>query len=262
MYKRIIRLLWAGCVASSLIATAAAAEDVDQELQTALAGPLRIEANKSRDPARHPYEMLHFFGLRPDMSVVEIWPGGGYWTETLAPYLRAQGQYVVAIGEGKKKFLEKLHGAEAYDRVKPVDFADGDGELGPAGSIDLVVTFRNLHDWLGDGTAETVLQSIHTVLKPGGVLGIEDHRGRDDVPQDPKAASGYVRQDYAINLIEKAGFRHLADSEIAANPRDTKDYPAGVWTLPPTLRLGASDRDRYLAIGESDRFVMTFQKLP
>jgi predicted methyltransferase len=234
----------------------------DERLMAAIGGPLRTEAHRQRDAARHPYEILCFFGLRDDMTVVEIWPGGGYWTEILAPYLRDKGTYITAVGEEKPDFLAKLHGNTAFDRVRTVDLSQPIGALGPDGSADLVVTFRNLHDWMADGNAAAVLATFHAVLKPGGILGIEDHRGRTDIPQDPKAASGYVRQDYAIALIERAGFRHLADSELSSNPKDTRDYPDGVWTLPPTLQRGETDRARYLAIGESDRFVMTFENLP
>ena len=140
------------------------------------------------------------------------------------------------------------------------EFAGDRHDIAPPGSADLVVTFRNIHNWMARGEAEAAFRSFYKALKPGGVLGVEEHRGRTDQPQDPAAKSGYVRQDYAIALAEGAGFKFVASSEVNANPKDTKDYPAGVWTLPPTLRLGDRDRAKYEAIGESDRFVLKFVK--
>jgi predicted methyltransferase len=136
----------------------------------------------------------------------------------------------------------------------------GHYDIAPAGSADLIVTFRNLHNWMDEGDADQVLAACFRALKPGGILGVEDHRGRTDKPQDPKAKDGYVRQDYAIELITKAGFRLVKSSEIDANPRDTKDWVDGVWTLPPTLSQKDKDRDRYLAVGEADNFVLKFKK--
>jgi predicted methyltransferase len=147
-----------------------------------------------------------------------------------------------------------------YDRVKFTMLGAHHPELAPPGSADLVLTFRNLHNWMNEGDAPQMLAAIRAALKPGGVLGVEDHRGNTKTPQDPQAKSGYVRQDYAEALIEKAGFRLVGASEMDANPRDTADYPGGVWTLPPTLRLGQTDRAKYLAIGEADNFVLKFRK--
>jgi predicted methyltransferase len=134
------------------------------------------------------------------------------------------------------------------------------GDIAPAGSADLVLTFRNLHNWMGDGYAEEALAACYKALKPGGILGIEEHRGRNDQPQDPKAANGYVREDYAISLARRAGFELAGSSPINANPKDTKDWVDGVWTLPPTLSQGEKDRARYVAIGEADNFVLKFRK--
>ena len=139
-------------------------------------------------------------------------------------------------------------------------FGTGHFDIAPPGSADLVLTFRNLHNWMDDGYADQALAACFTALKPGGILGIEEHRGRNDVPQDPKAESGYVRQDYVIALAKKAGFVLVESSEINANPRDTKDWPKGVWTLPPSLAMGEKDRDKYIAIGEGDNMVLKFQK--
>jgi predicted methyltransferase len=235
-------------------------------LKTAIDSPSRSAKNVARDPYRHPEAALRFFGLKDDEQVVEILPGGGYWTEILAPYLKDHGTYYAALPPaddtrgGRSAFLARLAADPGrYGKVVATTFGP-DGKIAPDGSADLVLTFRNLHDWMADGTAETDLAAFYRALKPGGILGIEDHRAPADQPQDPKAKSGYVREDYAIALIEKAGFKLLARSDIGDNPKDTKNYPAGVWTLPPTLKLGATDRAKYLAIGESDRFTLKFEK--
>jgi len=254
------------------LAGAAPVAHADDPLQAALAGPQRSPANKARDAARHPLEELTFFGLRPNMSVVEIWPGGGgYWTEILAPYLKDRGTYYAAQPDGDQapdeskagaaRFKSKLAADPAlYGKVQVTALWGDQFAIAPPGSADLVVTFRNLHNWMAEGNAEGALHAFYKALKPGGMLGIEDHRGRVDQPQDPKALSGYVREDYAIALIEKAGFVLAGRSEINANPKDIKDYPEGVWTLPPVLRLGDKDRAKYLAIGEADGFVLLFIK--
>jgi predicted methyltransferase len=216
--------------------------------------------------------VLHFFGLTDHMTVVEIWPGGsGYWTEILAPYLHDHGQYYAALDEtqgvseealkSNATFAAKMAATPAiYDRVKSTEFGGDRHDIAPPGSADMVVTFRNVHNWLAKHEGEAAFRTFYKALKPGGILGIEEHRGRTDVPQDPEAKSGYVRQDYAIKLAESVGFTFVGSSEVNANPRDTKDYPAGVWTLPPVFRLGATDRAKYEAIGESDRFVLKFVK--
>jgi predicted methyltransferase len=235
-------------------------------LGAAIAGPWRSPKNTARDKYRHPEAMLTFFGLTPRQTVLEIEPGGGYWTEILAPYLKPSGHYIAALptsgpeaGPAAQKFLAKLAATPAlYSNVAVTGF--GAGPIAPPAGIDLVLSFRNLHDWLADGSAAAALAAIHAALKPGGIFGIEDHRASATTPQDPHAKSGYVRQDYATALITEAGFRLAATSELGANPRDTKNYPKGVWTLPPTLAAGATDRARYLAIGESDRWTLKFVK--
>ena len=252
----------------------AAAQDPDPALQALIAGPQRAAANKARDPFRHPTEVLTFFGIKPDSVVVEILPGaGGYWTEILAPYLRDKGHYVAANGESSSTseetrkdnagFAAKMAGAPAlYDKVEVSEFAADRHAIAPAGSADFVLTFRNLHNWMAKGEAEATLKTFYAALKPGGALGIVEHRGLDTVPQDPLAKSGYVRQDFAIALIESVGFKFAGASEANANPKDTKDYAVGVWALPPTYRLKDQDRDKYAAIGESDRFTLKFVKPP
>jgi predicted methyltransferase len=249
------------------------AEDAaDPKLQALVAGPQRTPAYLPRDQFRHPYEVLRAFGLKDDMTVVEIWPGGaGYWTEILAPYLRDHGAYIAALDEAENATAEaqKSNAAFAakiaanpalYDRVKTSEFAADRHDIAPSGSADMVVTFRNVHNWMSAHEDAAAFSCFFKALKPGGILGVEEHRGPTTIPQDPEAKSGYVRQDYVIGLAEKAGFRFVASSEVNANPRDTKDYSVGVWALPPTYRFGQVDRAKYEAIGESDRMVLTFVK--
>jgi predicted methyltransferase len=264
-----IRLsLIAAMVAAVGLSTAADAA-VDAALATAVASPARSANAVARDKVRHPIEELTFFGLNPTMTVVELWPGGGYWTDILGPYLANGGHYFVALpasgnaeeDTGVARFKARI--AAEKDRLGTIHWTTlgaGQFDVAPPGSADLVLTFRNLHNWMAAGYADQALAACFKALKPGGILGIEAHRGRADVPQDPKAESGYVRQDYAIALAKKAGFVLVGSSEINANPRDTKDWPGGVWTLPPTLTLGDKDRAKYIAIGEADNFVLKFQK--
>jgi predicted methyltransferase len=204
------------------------------------------------------------------MTVVEIWPGGGYWTEILGPYLKGSGHYYAVLpvtgdsGEEDKAITAwrgRMEGQKDHlGSIMFTQLGKGHYDLAPPGSADLIVTFRNIHNWMNDGYVDDVLKGLYTALKPGGILGIEGHRGLDTKPQDPLAKSGYVRQDYTIELARKAGFEFLGASEIDANPKDTKDYPKGVWTLPPTLTLGDVDREKYLAIGEADNYVLKFRK--
>jgi predicted methyltransferase len=263
------RFFSAGVAAGCLLGVGPARADT-LSLSDAVAVAGRGAKNRARDRYRHPLALLEFFGLRPTQSVIEIEPGAGYWTEILAPYLKGRGTYTVAIpppppGEpkaalGERAFLQTLTSDPAdYGDVIVTSLADGVA-LAPDGSADLVLSFRNLHDWMADGTVAAKLALIRAALKPGGVFGIEDHRGVADRPQDPKAKSGYVREDYAVRLIEQAGFRLVARSRIGDNPKDTKNYPKGVWTLPPVLAMGAVERAKYLAIGESDRWTCKFVK--
>jgi predicted methyltransferase len=249
-----------------------AAAGVDPALAAVIAGDQRSDANKARDRYRHPAETLTFFGLEPDMTVVEVTPGAGWYTEILAPYLRKSGKYYAAgwdpdakaefIQQGIKAFADKLAarpdlyaGAEVTVLSPPDKTA-----IAPPGTADMVLTFRSLHNWMGAGNADMTFAAFYTALKPGGVLGVVEHRAKPDVPQDPKAESGYVREDYAIALAQKAGFVLEDRSEINANRSDTKDYEKGVWTLPPTYAEGEKDKALYTAIGESDRFTLRFRK--
>lgn len=273
---RASRWLVAGLILTILAMGTAPAEADDPgyaKLRALIDGPQRGERNRVRDPYRHPFETLAFFGLRDDMRVVEIWPGaGGYWLEILAPYLKDRGVYYAAGPERtttSEELQRDLTGLAAkiaadpanYGKVVVTEFAGDKYDIAPPGTADMVLTFRNLHNWVKNGEAEAALRAFHKALKPGGILGIEGHRGRDDQPQDPQAKSGYLREDFAIALVEKAGFKLAEKSEVNANPRDTKDYPEGVWTLPPTYRLRDQDRAKYAAIGESDRFTLKFVKV-
>jgi predicted methyltransferase len=251
---------------------AAAAGPDEAALRTLVAGAQRAESNRARDVYRHPLEVLTFFGVAADSAVVEILPGAsGYWTEILGPYLKTRGRYIAVNGDKDSTapevqkdnagFAAKIAADPAdYDKVEVAEFHPGLKALAPPGTADFVLTFRNIHNWMAAGTADQAFATFFKALKPGGVLGVEEHRAPTDQPQDPLAKNGYVRQDYAIALAEKAGFKFAGTSEVNANPKDTKDYPAGVWTLPPTYRLKDQDREKYAAIGESDRFVLKFVK--
>jgi predicted methyltransferase len=258
-------------IAATLLAMAelSSAAGPDPALISAVGNPARSPNAVARDKARHPVEELTFFGITPKMTVVELWPGGGYWTDILGPYLAKSGRYYLALDvpgnkeedAGVKKFHE--HIAAEKDRLGTLHettLGAGHFDIAPPGTADLVLTFRNLHNWMYEGYADQALTACFTALKPGGILGIEEHRGSNDKPQDPKGENGYVRQDYTIAMAKKAGFEYVGASEINANPRDTKDWPDGVWTLPPTLAQGEKDRAKYLAIGEADNYVLKFRK--
>jgi predicted methyltransferase len=273
MIPRFHRSLFA--FAAILLVVSPARADISADnlakLKEIVAGSHRDRENAARDPYRHPAETLAFFGLRDNMTVVEVQPGGaGWWTEILAPYLKDRGLYYAAhplegVSKGARATREtyerklKEH-PDLYGKVKVSPFSEKDSDIAPPGTADMVLTFRNLHNWIQRDSIGDVLQTFHRALKPGGILAVEDHRARTDKPQDPDLRDGYVREDFAIDLIEKAGFKLLARSEVNANPKDTKDHPAGVWTLPPTYRMGDQDRAKYQAIGESDRFTLTFVK--
>jgi predicted methyltransferase len=262
-----MRKLFLAVLAAAAMVPAQAQEGLAKWLQA----PHRSERNVVRDPYRHPLETLAFFGIRANSTVVEILPGsGGYYMEILAPYLKQKGRYVAASRdelaapqylEDHQKLLVRLKAEPAlYEKVVVTKFNAGLHDIAPPGSADFVLTFRNLHNWIERGEAEGALRAFHKALKRGGVLGVVDHRGRAELTQEAQMKSGYVREDYAIALIEKAGFRLAGRSEVNANARDTKDHPEGVWTLPPTYRLKDQDRAKYAAIGESDRFTLKFVK--
>jgi predicted methyltransferase len=240
-------------------------------LAAAVAGPQRSEANRARDVYRHPVETLSFIGVKPGDTVVELWPGGGWYTEILAPYLAEKGKLIAAspAGKGSESMAKRFDANPAlYGKVERANFPTVLGGKGVApGTADVVLTFRNVHNWkMGymqperTDYSEAAFKEIYDMLKPGGVLGIEDHRLPESASADRERDSGYIKVSTVRALAEKAGFRFDGASEVNANPKDTTDWPEGVWTLPPTLALKDADREKYLAIGESDRMTLRFVK--
>ena len=285
--RRILAALLAGAALAAPIA--AAAHDhtprtraaANAALTAALAPANRDPEDVARDGARKPAEAIAFWGVKPNMTVVEIGAGGGYWTDILAQYLRNGGGTLIATFNDPElmndqqranmaNFLKKYQDRpEVFGRVVPGIFGQRTTKpIAEPGSADLVLTSRNFHGWMRFGMMDKAIADINTVLKPGGLVAVEQHRGDPRKPQDPTAASGYVRQDYVIAQFLKAGFQFVGSSEIAANPKDTKDHPFGVWTRPPPRRtapLGqpdnpAFDRTAFDAIGESDRMTLLFRK--
>lgn len=262
---------WMSAAVFSLAALCGAAQ-ADSALDSALAGEHRSEANRARDAYRHPVETLGFFGIAPDMTVVELWPGRGWYTEVLAPYLRDKGKLYAAHFPAQSKVEYYQKGLAAfkamlaanpalYDRVVLTELGPPDSvAVAPAASADAVLTFRNMHNWMGQGNDVKVMQAAFAALKPGGVLGVVEHRAAANATAEQVKDSGYMTEEMVIKAAEAAGFVLEAKSEINANPRDTRDHPKGVWTLPPSLALGDTDREKYLAIGESDRMTLRFRK--
>ena len=267
-----------GALALLLTAAAAvnavAAEAVPDPLAAAIASPARTPKFAARDVYRHPLETLRFFGLRPDQTVVEIWPGRGWYMEILAPYLRDRGKYYAAIeapdvagasqeAKDDAAFLRRRIADDPADfgKVIVTDLHPPQlTEICPPGTADLVLTFRNVHNWIEAGDQQAQFDTFFKALKPGGVLGVVEHRAKPGVSVDEMRKSGYVDEAYVKKLAANAGFRLAAESPVNNNPKDTKDYPKGVWTLPPTFTLGDKDRAKYLAIGESDRMTLRFVK--
>jgi predicted methyltransferase len=270
MIRRAAALLLIASVTASPIAAQPAGEaakpaaDPATALAAALAAPTRTPANVARDKYRHPAETLTFFGLQPGQSVVELWPGGGWYTEVLAPYLASGGTLTVVppTGNYEQRIRTKVASNPVYSSVQVAAFSSGQPTAIAPGSADLVLTFRNVHSWLdGDSPiADQVFAEAFRVLKPGGTLGVVEHRLAEEADDARQLTSGYVKVSTVRKLAEAAGFKFAGSSEINANPLDTKDYPEGVWTLPPSLQLGDKDRAKYLAIGESDRMTLKFVK--
>jgi predicted methyltransferase len=241
----------------------------DAQLNTILAAPSRGAANTARDGARHPATSLVFWGLKPRQTVIEIAPAGGYWSEILAPYAKATGgHYIAAEGKAGQKLPDKFAASAVYGDIGYTVFNNTSGPLAPANSADLVLTARNIHDWMWTpGYAEKAMADFYAVLKPGGILAVEDHRA-DPRPQIGDAHDGYVATANIVAMARKAGFVLEASSEINANPKDTKDHPFGVWTLPPSRQSSPNgqpdnpnfDHSKYDAIGESDRMTLRFRK--
>jgi predicted methyltransferase len=259
-------------LASLMFSTTVWAEDISDALDKAIQGSQRDAANVARDVYRHPKETLTVFDLSPDMKALEILPGGGWYTEILAPLMKDSGELTVAsFGENHptkylrdvhNKFMKKIGAdAETYGKVKTVLF-ENNGYLTdiPDGSLDIVMTFRNSHNWIRYGGIEDIFAAFNRVLKPSGVLGVVQHRAADGSDPKVSAEKGYIPKTYLIELIEANGFELVKSSDINANPKDTKDYSEGVWTLPPSYRAKNKDKAKYAAIGESDRMTLKFIK--
>jgi len=260
------------------IGFAAAEKKTVQAIESAVSGSWRSADSKERDAQRHPVDALEFWGLKPGMTILEVQPGGGWWTEILAPYARAnKGEFYAtaadlkdpALSEGARKgraeYAAKYADEKVYGKVNLVNWG-AKAEPLPANKFDFVLLARGMHGWVRQGTADANLANIYNSVKPGGVLAVEQHRAKDG--QDPSVFNGYVDEKYVVSLAEKAGFKLAAKSEINANPKDTKDHPFGVWTLPPTRQSSEGgkpvdpsfDRAKYDAIGESDRMTLRFVK--
>ena len=236
---------------------------------TAIAGNWRSAENKARDQYRHPAETLKFLGVKPGLTVVEISPGGGWYTEILAPGLKGKGQYVAALGnpaasanaaKAVDAFKAKYADKAIYGDIGIGVFGKGVADIVAPGSADVVLTFRNVHNWHMGGWDQEAFNAFFKALKPGGTLGVVEHRMPEDRPDADMKKMGYMKVSYVKALAEKAGFKLVGSSEVNANPKDTKDYPDGVWTLPPTFQKGDVDRAKFAAIGESDRMTLKFVK--
>ncbi len=265
-------LLWVLVLATLPLAGSALADD--DALTQAVSSSSRSPEYRQRDVYRHPEQTLRFFGIRPDMTVVEIWPGEGWYSEILAPYLRDRGHYYAAgtaysqpdASPGAQRaaaaFQQKLDAdPERYGKVTVTEFRPPDVvEICPPGTADMVLTFRNVHNWMSARNEQDAFNAFYRALKPGGVLGVVEHRAKPYTTLEETRKSGYVNEEYVKSLAANAGFEFVAGSPVNANRRDTKDYPQGVWTLPPTLALGDKQQKKYLKIGESDRMTLKFVK--
>jgi predicted methyltransferase len=257
-----------------LLAACASPTSNTGALNAAVASPQRTDKAKARDVYRHPRETLQFFAVEPSQTVLEIAPGGGWYTDILAPYLHDHGTLYEAQYQSPSPAAagEENADREAFERklaATPAIFGnvvDGTLHAGQfsgfpsSGNIDRVLTFRNIHNWMEDGQLDANLRAFYAALKPGGVLGVEEHRAPPGTPMQKMIQTGYVTEAYVIERVQAAGFVLAGRSELNSNPRDTKDYPNGVWSLPPTYRGGDVDRARYAAIGESDRMTLKFVK--
>ncbi len=272
--RRVISLGLLLCVWTAPSARAAdSGSDTRSALESIVAGDHRTDEERARDRYRNPVETLLWLGIGADFTVVELAPGGGWYLKIIAPLVRESGAYYAANGDAEtwwprsrlpyvQSRADRLRNhlgdhPDLFDHVRMSVLSEG---LAPDGSADLVLTFRNVHGWMRAATVADVFASAYAALKPGGIFGVVQHRGDANQPQDPEASTGYVREDAVIRIASEAGFELVDRTDLNRNPRDTKDYAEGVWTLPPTLRLGDRDREKYLAIGESDRMTLKFRK--
>ncbi len=246
--------------------------EAQQNLAQIMVGDHRSEANISRNQSRHPIETLEFFGLRPDMTLIEIGPSGGWYTEILAPYMRQQGRYFGAhfspnsamayhrrsleSFEEKMRARPDIYGKATIRHLLPPD----EIVIGPAEGADMALTFRNVHNWIMADLEHEYFEAFYAALKSGGILGVVEHRAKPGAGMEVMQTTGYVTEQYVKEIAAAAGFEFVASSEINANPVDIKEYPEGVWTLPPEFRMGDVDREKYAAIGESDRMTLKFRK--
>lgn len=277
----VLKYLSAASVACAMSVSVTIADAADKALNDVVAGSWRTPANVQRDQWRKPVEALTFWGLKPGMSVLELSPGGGWWTEILAPYARmTKGTYSAtaadlnnpelsqAAKDARANFEKKFSDQSVYGQITYVNFGLKSVGLGAPNSADFVLNGRNIHNWMANGMIDKVMAESFAVLKPGGILAIEEHRNAADAVQDPKAPTGYVTEAFVISAAEKAGFKLAARSELYANPKDDRDHPFGVWTLPPTRRSAPQgqpanpnfDSSPYDAVGESDRMALRFVK--
>lgn len=271
------RSIFACAVVCALVLLAGAqvtASSVRDAVEQWMSGPHRAPGNAARNRFRHPKDTLTFLGLDPSMTVVEVWPSGGWYTEILAPVLRENGKYYAAgfaltakrTPAWRKKvqqdFQRKLAAnPELYDRVIVTELSIPERtEMAPPRTADMVLTFRNVHNWMKGDYAPGMFEAMFAALKPGGVLGVVEHRAPRGTSRAQMVQSGYVTEAHVKMLAKSAGFRLVERSQVNANPKDTANHPAGVWTLPPTLRLGEKDRSKFVAIGESDRMTLRFIK--
>ena len=250
-----------------------AGDNSDPALAAAVNSSLRTADFRDRDPYQHPYETLQFFGLREDMTVVEVWPGEGWFAEIIAPFLAHAGHYYAAtaaaslpdasweVRDSVAAFKKKFGDSARYGEIGFSEFRPPlRRAICPPGTADLILSFRAVHNWITGGYEQDAFEVFYVALKPGGVLGIVENRAKEYTTLDATRRSGYVNEAYVKALAANAGFEFVGESDVNNNPRDTKDYPRGVWTLPPTLEMGDENRDHYLAIGEADRMTLKFRK--
>ena len=270
MRASILALLMISCLAlpASAQAPQTASATGHAALNAAVASPARTPANVARDRYRHPAETLAFFGVKPSDTVVEIWPGGGWYTEILAPYIAAGGGTYIATAasdnglSGVRKLIARDPASFVKIRTATFPIRAAGGTPVDLGSADVVLTFRNVHNWMGgkEPYEAEAFRQMYAMLKPGGTLGVVEHRLPEGAEDASQLTSGYVKVSTVRRLAEAAGFKLVGSSEVNANPKDTADHPEGVWTLPPTFKLGDVDRAKYAAIGESDRMTLKFVK--